>query len=156
MAKIQFQDKQLHEAQPTIPENKKMTWQNVNEIKQSVNALYDMLDVAYPYPIVLADGDDDLETGKILSFRFTLSGEIHQIVFTNSEESDGADIVVRVSINGVNHFGTIADGDNISTLTLATPQAVTAGDKCEIEIIQVGSVDPGKGLTVDFKVKNIN
>ena len=155
MAKIQYANKQLYEARPDVPEDKKMTWQNVNEIKESVNALYDMLDAPHHYPTILVDGNDDLEVGDVLKFRSTLEGDITAIRLMCYDAPDGNDVVVKVKIGISNSFITILDNTLTATVTLTPPISVSVGDVIEVEVMQVGSVNAGKGLTMDLLIKNI-
>lgn len=225
MARITYNNKQQDIDRPNIPQDKKWTYGDANEVKDSVNEIYDVFQdfptdgkmygvkdggieeigsgsgnylgeladapqnpeegdwykntttktierwngvswevivedylkyIPYHYPIVLVNGDEDLEEGDVLAFRLTFDGVVEKITLMGYGAPDGADLKVDVKINGVAHEVVINDGTLHKTLVPVSPISVSIGDTVEVVITQVGSVDPGKGLTMDLLTNIIN
>ena len=83
MAKITFTNKEDNRVLD-LPEINKVTASNMNEIKTSVNALYDLLDlVYYPKSVVISASDFD-GNAYINTELIGMSGGVDFNVFTNA------------------------------------------------------------------------
>lgn len=69
------------------------------------------------------------------------------------DEPDGADLILSILFDGVEAAEiTIADGTTQSGLVLPDEFIITAGDIMEVEAVQVGSISPGREVTVSLAI----
>ena len=129
MAKIAFQDKQTLIDQPSIAEVNKMTSSNVNEIKASVNELYDSIENSYidiassivknvPSDMVItrarikkAGGNTTLDMVLTSSTGFTSGGAASNICTLPSEARPTVEVISICGLSADNSYPTW-DGTN--------------------------------------------
>lgn len=107
---------------------------------------------------------DILVLPEAITFRSPFECTLTNIRASVTEEPTGDDIVIQVFVDGNAVYSTlltIDDGDKTSVGSSTTPVFITPNllinddDEIKVEVIQVGSTQPGQGLKLTFELEKV-
>lgn len=125
---------------------------------ERINAALQYYDARMIFPLIVACSDEtsDLSTGTAkVTFRMPFAFTVSSVKASVSEAPTGANIVVDINESGSTILSTklsIDDGEKTSataaTAAVISDAALADDAEITIDIDQVGSTNPGKGLKV--------